>query len=362
MSLRSSLPLFLGRLSAKLPPKADENLWRYLRLGKPVSLWRLEGKGRDHGQASMVYGGPEPKADFLVQRFFPDSFETTSLGLVPIRALRARLAHEARACPLVAARIDRALVSFCSDESTYRIPEWLNSSFPIPSDLAELARKSNSLRQDLRIVRKHQFSASESHDPQDLSRFYEEMYCAHAKERHGVNSQLRSFASVQYALQEGRRVAGMVLRIDKELGYFVAIGTLQGDEKLLKMGALSAAYQLGIDYLRSRGCTRVDLGGTRPCLSNGLLWYKAKWGAVLSAKPISPFDYVVKWDPHAPSVLEMLQAGPLVTREKRRLVALIAGATSAFPPDKIPAGVDEIRSVQGRIAPAVAPIPLASTP
>jgi hypothetical protein len=342
MSFRHAVPLLLGRLSAKLPPAVDAQIWRCLRLGKPQQLVRLTGTTHASTPGTMIVGGHDPLEEFLPNRFFASTPEQVSLGKVSILQLPRRLRELRATADLTAVKLDRVLIKVLFKADYLRVPEWMRSSMPIPESVEKVASGHNSLRQDLRLIRKHQLRFIESHSEKDLEEFFNTMYRPHGLGRHGPSAQLRSFVSVQHAIErgallwitcEGHKVAGVVLEFKNRRMILAALGAAGGDEGLMKKGVLAATYYFSIRFGQAHGCPTVDFGGTRPSLQDGLLRYKRKWGAVIDPKPLNPFDTLVWWPVVNPSVAALLKTTPLVFRDHSALSALQLDSEPPLPPE-----------------------------
>jgi hypothetical protein len=224
---------------------------------------------------------------------------------------------------------------------------------PIPDSIEDVASGHNSLRQDLRLIRKHRLGFIESHSEEELVEFFNTMYRPHGLSRHGPSAQLRSYSSVRHAMKrgallwitcEGQKVAGVVLEFKNRRMLLSALGAAGGDESLLKKGVLAATYYFAMQYARAQGCPTVDFGGTRPSLHDGLLRYKRKWGAVIDPKPLNPFDTLVWWPILNPSVAAMLKATALVFRDRGALSALHLDSGPPLPPE-LTRGLKRVRLV-----------------
>lgn len=342
MSIRHTIPLLLGRLSAKLPPAVDAQIWRFLRIGKPQHLVRLTGLTHAGRIGTMIVGGHDPLEEFLPNRFFASKPESVSLGNVSIFQLQRRLSELRSSADLIAVKLDRALITLLFKADYLRVPEWIRSSMPIPESIEKVASGHNSLRQDLRLIRKYQLGFVESHVDADLVEFFNTMYRPHGLGRHGPSAQLRSFASVRHAMKrgallwitcEGQKVAGVVLEFKNNRMILSALGAAGGDESLMKKGVLAAAYYFSMQYGRNKGCPLVDFGGTRPSLSDSLLRFKRKWGVAIDPKPLNAFDTLVWWPILNQSVEAMLKATPLVFRDRGGLSVLQLNSEPLLSPE-----------------------------
>lgn len=342
MNLRQQLALSFGRLTARLPASFDQEIWRLLRLARPHRLVRLMGPTHAGVSGSMIASGREPLEQFLPRQFFAEEPECSFIENTPVLRLTERLRQLRGTADVTAVRLDRLLARRLFDQTYLRVPEWIRSSMAVPTLEEQIANGGNSLRQDLRLIRKFHWSFEESHLPEDLARFYEKMYRPHSLGRHGPMAQMRTFGSIQDAFQqgallwitcEGRKVAGVVVERQSQRMSVAALGADGGDQALVKKGVLAAAYYYAIDYARRNGLPRVDFGGTRPSLYDSLLRYKRKWGAMIDTRPINALETLTYWPVINPSVEAMLKTTPLVFREGLHLCALHIEPTEPLPAD-----------------------------
>ena len=110
-----------------------------------------------------------------------------------------------------------------------------------------------------------------------------------------------------------------------------------------QQGAIAALYVHIIDYAHRCGCTALDLRGTRPSLADGLLRYKAKWGAALYDKSDSLYAWLVHWNRLDGAVAEFLAHTPLIYRDGDRLSGV------GFVDRPLPWTTADLRQVRDRL-------------
>ena len=77
------------------------------------------------------------------------------------------------------------------------------------------------------------------------------------------------------------------------------------------------------------GCAHLNLGGSRPSLRDGLLRYKAKWGAILDVQREPLYWWLVSWKRLDGAVAEFLSGTPLIFRDGNGLSGLASCANGA---------------------------------
>jgi hypothetical protein len=149
------------------------------------------------------------------------------------------------------------------------------------------ARPRQGLADDLRRVRNRGFALERAGSPRDWDEFFSEMVIPLARERFGregwvpnprLRRDLASLATLLFVHTEEGRVAGICVVPAGTTAWTPALGVKAADRRLVREGAVAAAYFGVIELARAAGFERVDLGRASPFLNDGLHRYKRKWG------------------------------------------------------------------------------------
>jgi hypothetical protein len=284
-----------------------------------VPVFLLRGPTWPTGRAgTMLLAGEERWSRYLPGRFFAEPPQRERLGAYPVWALPRVLARHRAAADLTVARVDQMSARLFFDDSYLRVPEWVRLCVPVPADLKTLIRAHDSLREDVRVVRRNGLQPRITHDDAEFDAFYRNDYVPYARTRHGEDSFVfpQRFLRKQFRRggllwveHEGRRLSGTVF------------------PALLKQGAFIASYIFCFDYARQRGIATVDLRGCRPSLHDNLFRYKRKWSAVLRDKADNVYDWLVRWHTIEGVVTEFLTHTSLIFRDGDDLSAIHADPT-----------------------------------
>jgi hypothetical protein len=271
-----------------------------------VPIARLSGPMQGSGRrGTLLVAGAPRWVSYLPNRIFAAPPTREVIGHAPVWALPRRLRELRGDADVTIARVDRISTRLWFDDDWLTVPEWIGSRIPLPIDVAALARESNSVAEDLRRTRLAGYTAEISHDAADLERFYREMLGPYIRARYGDEAYLPSIARLRagfregglmWVLRDGARVAGHVYGRRGSGLTLIAIGAASLDAGLVGQGAMAAIYVLTLGYAMAQGCTEIDLRGMRPSLTDGLLRYKRKWGAVLYDRFDTPYSALVHWD------------------------------------------------------------------
>ena len=213
------------------------------------------------------------------------------------------------------------------------VPEWIGTLLTLPENISSLLRASGYVREDLRRIRRHRFEMEVSHKEADFDLFYHSMYLPYIRSRYGEFAGLRKpvymrqffqRGGIIFAVQNDRRVAGQLFIRHERMYYMVALGVHKGEAQSVRSGALTACYFFGITHAYRLGCTHVEFGGSRSVLEDGVLRYKAKWGAKLNVERPSESLLMVHWNRLEGAAGELLSHTSLMFRESGGLSAVHA--------------------------------------
>lgn len=172
------------------------------------------------------------------------------------------------------------------------VPDWISGD----SDLIEqqeLENHSKSRQRDRRLLVRNGIDHLVTTDFSALNYFYDQMYVPHIKAAHGDAALFMSRDKMlQYVHDSkgellvirlhGKAVAGSFVVYEKNAPRLFSGGVLDRDQGLLRKGVGSAIYLLSFDHLRSKGYKVVNMGRTRPFLSDGGLYFKQRFGLTLT--------------------------------------------------------------------------------
>lgn len=329
---------FLWQLYERLPTPAAKSLsygipylLPFYHLFLPVVT--LRGQTPPQGKpGTVVVAGNERWASYLSDRFFSHPPAREPAGKVPLWRLPQALARQHDSADLIIVRVDRLAARLFFGSGYLAVPEWVEMRMPVPDDPDQLLRASSSVKDDVRVMRRHGLTPEMSHETADFEHFYHHMYIPFICNRYGEQAivrniyQIRRFFAHQGCLLwirgQDERVAGALLqRVGTTLN-FVAVGTANGDWAPVKAGAMAALYYHAAEYARDVGCQQIDFGGCRPLLNDGVLRYKRKWSMNLADRRVSFFDFLVWWRHLDERILAFLSETPLIFRDRGELSAL----------------------------------------
>lgn len=290
----------------------------------PVTM--LRGRARNgSGPAALLVAGSLARVAWLVDAFFAEAPVREALGHVPAWRLLRTLRRHAASTDLVVARVARksgGALGF--DDDWLAVPDWVGMRIAAPFDLAAIAKRSHSVADDLRRMRRAGFTHAFSRHGPDLAVFHRDYYLPFMRNRHGDEAVVRSSRRLRRRFRRGgilwihrggERVAGVLIEFRRGVLAALAIGVARGDAGIVREGAFAAIYRALLDHAQRSGCTAVDLRGSRPSPLDGLTRYKRKWGALLYDRADVVSTIFVRWQSMTPAVSAFLARTPLIFRD-----------------------------------------------
>jgi hypothetical protein len=170
----------------------------------------------------------------------------------------------------------------------YIIPEWTTIRIKIDRPISEICNKHVSDFKDVRRrIGIHNLTYEMLSDRESFNSFYEKYYLPYMNKRHGEEAWIEDLDKLYntspsielMAVRENDTIAGVAL-IRKSEGtlHLLRLGLLDGDDKYRIHGVIGAMYYFGIIEGQKTNCRYMDMGGTRPFLTDGLTKYKMRLG------------------------------------------------------------------------------------
>jgi hypothetical protein len=300
------------------------------------------------GQVSVFVVGPEPWAGDLPRRMFRGAPQQSPAGEMPVWKADAAVSELAENADLVVVRVDTLSARLFFGPCYLRVPEWVDTILPVPDDIEALVRSNHSLREDMRIVRHNGLTATISRSDSDFDEFYSSMYLPFVRGRHGAlawpsnrESLFKCFrrGGLIWVTQAGERAAAILFERADDVLHLPAEGTRNGEVSMLKNGVVSALFYHAIRHAIECGCRIVDFGGCRPCVSDGVLRYKRKWGMEVRVRPMNQFYTLVRWRRWNTGLATFLSDVPVLHENGRGLSAI---TSASLPQPGEQADVDRI--------------------
>ncbi len=205
----------------------------------------------------------------------------------------------------------------------------IHTDLPADPDALRAQLLTSTTRGDFRRIRHSNFSYRVTSDPAAIREFYARYHApllAHRFPEDGraapvehMLDKLSQGGELVCADIDGAWVAG-VFNGANESGYDVGtLGIRDGDDAVRQKGVVGALIVRSLERAVELGRGRATLGGSLPFLGKGSVWFKVKWGGVITLDPAIPNIHMFMDIRHA-AVRRMLSATPIIHAEGGALV------------------------------------------
>jgi hypothetical protein len=294
-------------------------------------VWRVEGaeKGRGRRLVLLVCSRAEGLA-FVSDLALARVERKERLGSACPREV-PRLASRLRgSVDLAFFHSDIRLARPLAGRGFFLLPEWVDLGLDLSRPLGEVwARPGNkSLRENLRRIRKYGYGYEISTAREAFDRFYSEMYLPFIPDRFGEGTRvvgprlMRRFFEGGVLLlvkRGGEPVAGNIIVLAGGEALSLVAGLRRGDPVLLKQSALAAGYYFTLLWAEARRLRRVNFGGCRPLLKDGLVYFKKSWGMSVAPSGSARNVYGLGLVRPSPAAIDFLERNPFIRLQGSRL-------------------------------------------
>jgi hypothetical protein len=214
---------------------------------------------------------------------------------------------------------------------TLQVPIRVGLSRDLPSSIEDLydCIRTSTTREDLRRIRKANFSYRIERDPQVLSEFHTNYAAALVDSRFPNDGDLETVESLLQRAQDGSELicldsdgewlAGIFNRRNEGAYRLGRLGIRGGDEDVRRKHVTSALLVRSFERGVELGSNRATLGASIPFLGKGPIWFKAKWGGVLDLDGQS--RVLVLLDIRHETIQQVLSQTPILHDYKGELAA-----------------------------------------
>jgi hypothetical protein len=203
---------------------------------------------------------------------------------------------------LVICEISPVVLKYFQKNNGYIIPEWTTTRIDIDRPMNEICHRNISdFSNVLRRIRKYNLTYEILTGLKDFEYFNEKIYIPYISKRYGDEAlidDLKKFWNsspspvIMAVKEEGIIVGAALIRITDESVFMIRVGLLDGNDEYRLHGVIGALYYFSIVEGQLKNCKYLDLGGTRPFLTDGLTKFKMGLGATFIPELSSQKEYL----------------------------------------------------------------------
>ena len=249
-------------------------------------FWIAESQDDADGErARVLCAAQERDRRYLLRRFLGDTYRERCIGRRWLREIPRVTVQEGRGCCLVAVKTLGHFRRLLKPEQWLYVPGWVAGDVDLPLDPGVL--RMETVRSDLRKIRKNTLRFHVTHDLKQLRDFYDHMYAPYIAQTHGGSAVIMPYESMKAAfphcelllvMQADEPIAGMLVSYAGATPRLWSLGIRDANRDFVRAGAIGALYHFSLQHLQEKGYAKAHLGLSRAFLRDGVLQYKKKLG------------------------------------------------------------------------------------
>lgn len=248
-----------------------------------VELWIVQGQERSSCKPLTILCATQDRnRDYLAELAFGPTYWEQYLGQAWLWNATRVAGKMGGAYSIMFIEVHKSLRRLIGQDNWFYVPDWVIGTidFPLESNIA----KSESVKSDLRRIRKHELRFVITHELQHFDNFYHNMYVPYIVKAHRSAyitpyEQMRNrYKNCELLLvkKQKRYIAGILISYSKAGPRLWSLGILHGNLEHLREGAGAALYHFALRHLEEKDFPRVITGLSRAFLRDGVLGYKKK--------------------------------------------------------------------------------------
>lgn len=251
-----------------------------------TDAWIIHGcEAESQEPLSILYAGDPTHKSYIARLVFGDTRSEVHIGKKSIWALRKLLRKKGNDYSLAVIEGHALHVALFKDRRDLFIPMWLEAHVETP-----VTARNRSSISSLKSIEKNGLTYRVTSEPEHLRDFYYNMYLPSISGRHGDGAFLDKFQTIMDPVERGncdllsiqmgnQSIAGVLILNNENPPKLWKCGVRDASPVYFKAGGMAGVYAFSSQYLHGQGHATMNLGGTRAFLSDGILFYKTKFGA-----------------------------------------------------------------------------------
>ncbi len=207
-----------------------------------LRVFLLQGKGKwGNDSLTILFAGRGTGVGlpYLSDLLYSEEPSKESLGKVFVWKVKSRFNKDFPRVDLIFISADGFLSKFLSFLGFFIIPEWLLFKLDVSRPFPEAweLKKNKSLRENLREMRKHNYSYEITYDTAKFTYFYHQMYLPYITSRFRESTAVVEFRDMERIFRKGELilvksgddyVSGNIIRMDENIVLVFALGVAEG--------------------------------------------------------------------------------------------------------------------------------------
>ncbi|HSF87682.1 MAG TPA: GNAT family N-acetyltransferase [Acidimicrobiia bacterium] len=270
------------------------------------------------------FAGSEQRAPSIAEFFCGDDTRPGPRGRVLRRRVPDRIAEVAATGGLPILRLHEASPELAGLlQRAITVPALVDIHTELPPDVDALRTqlRTSTTREDFRRIRKANFTYRVTTDRDAVREFHARHYTPLLTTRYPDDGSVRTLEKMLSDLDrggelvcadlDGEWVAG-IFNVREQSSYALkSLGIRDADNAVRQKRVVAALIVRSLERAVELGKPHASLGRSLPFLGKGPVWFKAKWGGILTRGPVTR-DLHMFLDLRNPAVRRMLSASPVI--------------------------------------------------
>ena len=307
-----------------------------------LDLWILEGEELNSKTSlTVLCSAHDWSRNHLAKLIFGETYHEHYVGqswLWNISKIAQKMNKE---YSIVIIEIRNKRRKFLETGNWFYSPTWVDGITDLP--LKSTITKRESLKSDLRKIKKHDLQFEVTQDEEYFNDFYYHMYIPYITRAHGSSAYIFSYKEMKKQFDNGELllikkgeiyIAGIIINYTETSPRLKSLGIREGSSEYLNCGAMAALYHFSLQYLEERGFSKINYGFSRAFLKDGVLQYKKKWGQKIDG--VSFYIFAIKILSYTKASQMFLEKNPFIFKNKTDLCgAVFLNTTEPILPQEI---------------------------
>ena len=205
----------------------------------------------------------------------------------------------------------------------------IHTHLPADPDALRAQLLTSTTREDFRRIRRANFTYRVTKDPEAIREFHARHYAPLVAQRFPEDGRIASLERMLGELDrggelvcadiDGEWVAGIFNVRQQESYALKSLGIRDADNAVRQKRVVAALVVRSLERAVELGNDRASLGRSLPFLGKGPVWFKAKWGGIVTRGPAAQ-DMYMFMDLRLAAVRRMLSTSPIIHTEGDALV------------------------------------------
>lgn len=330
------LPKSVRRIVFLFSYKTSNSFSRFINLLIQLSFrsFFIQGKDNQNQKITILGLNNEDKFPYLSNILLSSNPTIKENEKINIFKIKKKL-NQIKNIDAIIIKTDIFYSGYFEKKGFIIIPEFVTLNLETIESLENiLSHFSKSAKEDIRKIKKQNYTYEITDDPKKLDMFYYKMYLPYIKWKHGKNAVCSNYFVIRQLFESNNKlmlikykneyVYGALFRVKNKKVIATYVGAIKEKNMLFKKGLGSASYYFLLLWAKENNIEKIDFGQTRAFLNDGVTRFKRKWGTAFEKiKTPIPNIYAIGTSTKSNLIQNLKNNDPFVYIEKNKIKTTI---------------------------------------